>query len=106
LVVFRGTQPDSFRDLAADASFLPTHWAGRGKVHNGFWASLKEALSPILAWLDKERPSRLIVTGHSLGAAQATLLAGLREEAELATFGSPLVGGAGFAGACSGGGVG
>jgi len=102
LVVFRGTQPDSIRDLAADASFLPTRWAGKGRVHNGFWASLKEALSPILVWLEKEQPSRLIVIGHSLGAAQATLLAGLRQESELVTFGSPLVGDSDFVASFSG----
>ena len=102
LVAFRGTQADSFRDIVADASFLPTAWAGRGKVHSGFWGSLHEALSPILAWLDNVRPSRLLVTGHSLGAAQATLLAGIRTEAELTTFGSPLVGDADFAASFAG----
>jgi hypothetical protein len=96
LVVFRGTQSDSFADIVSDALFLPTAWAGRGKVHSGFWGSLKEALDPIQTWLDGARPSRLIVTGHSLGAAQATLLAGIRSEAELVTFGSPLVGDADF----------
>jgi hypothetical protein len=102
LIVFRGTQPDSIRDLITDLSFLPTDWAGEGKVHNGFWASLQEALSPILTWLDNVRPSRLIITGHSLGAAQATLLAGIRAEAELTTFGSPLVGDTDFAASFSG----
>jgi triacylglycerol lipase len=102
LVVFRGTQPDSFGNIAADASFLPTGWAGRGKVHSGFWGSLQEALDPILTWLDSALPSRLIITGHSLGAAQATLLAGIRREAELVTFGSPLVGDADFAASFAG----
>jgi triacylglycerol lipase len=71
-------------------------------VHNGFWASLREALPSILTWLDNARPSRLIITGHSLGAAQATLLAGIRREAELMTFGSPLVGDTEFAVSFSG----
>jgi hypothetical protein len=102
LVVFRGTQSDSFRDIVADASFLPVGWRGKGRVHSGFWASLSEALPPILTWLDNTRPSRLIVTGHSLGAAQATLLAGLRDEAELVTFGSPRVGNADFVASLSG----
>jgi hypothetical protein len=102
LVVFRGTQSDSFRNMVADASFLPTTWTGEGEVHNGFWASLHEVLTPILTWLDSSRPSRLIITGHSLGAAQASLLAGIRQEAELVTFGSPLVGNSEFAASFSG----
>lgn len=102
LVVFRGTRSDSFRDIAADASFVPAKWRGKGKVHNGFWASLSQVLPSIQTWLDKAHPSRLIVTGHSLGAAQATLLAGIRDEAELVTFGSPRVGEADFVASFSG----
>jgi len=102
VVAFRGTQPDSFRDVASDASFLPTAWAGAGKVHNGFWASLQEILPAILSWLDEVKPARLIVTGHSLGAAEASLLAGIRKDAELLTLGSPLVGDAAFAASFAG----
>jgi hypothetical protein len=102
LVVFRGTQSDSFIDLLSDALFLRTAWAGKGKVHRGFWKSLREALTPIQTWLDSTPHSRLIVTGHSLGAALATLLAGLRSEAELVTFGSPLVGNAEFVASLAG----
>lgn len=96
LIAFRGSQPDSFRDVLTNASVLPTAWAGAGKVHSGFWASLNEALPAIVHWLDKVKPVRLIVTGHSLGAAQASLLAGIRKDAELLTLGSPLVGDAAF----------
>ena len=102
LIVFRGTRSNSIRDLNTDLSFLPTNWAGRGNVHNGFWASLQAVLPRIQVWLDNVRPSRLIVTGHSLGAAQATLLAGIHGEAELVTFGSPRVGDAKFAASFSG----
>lgn len=97
LIAFRGTQAESFKDLAADARFLPTEWRGPGKVHRGFWASLAEILPAIEAWLDAVRPVRLIITGHSLGAAHATLLAALRPEAELVSFGSPRVGDSTFA---------
>ena len=102
IVAFRGTQPDSFGDIVSDALFLPTAWAGAGKVHNGFWESLQEILPGILGWLDEVKPARLIVTGHSLGAAEATLLAGIRKDAELLTLGSPLVGDAAFAASFAG----
>lgn len=38
------------------------------------------------------RPGRLLLTGHSLGAALATLAATLELSAELITIGSPRVG--------------
>src|SRR6185503_14184381 len=41
LIVFRGTQADSFADVVADARFLPGDWPGAGKVHRGFWGSLR-----------------------------------------------------------------
>ena len=102
LIAFRGTQPDSFKDVAADARLLPTAWRGPGKVHRGFWGSLAEILPALESWLASVEPARLIVTGHSLGAAQATLLAALRPEAELVSFGSPLVGDEVFAAAFAG----
>jgi hypothetical protein len=102
IVAFRGSQPDKIADILTNIAFFPTAWAGAGEVHNGFWASLHDALSPIKAWLDNAQPSRLILTGHSLGAAQATLLAGLHPTAELVTFGSPLVGDSKFAASFAG----
>lgn len=92
LIVFRGTQADSFKDFATNARFLPIAWRGAGKVHGGFWGSLAELLPAIERWLTATRPTRLVVTGHSLGAAHATLLAALRPEAALVSFGSPRVG--------------
>ncbi len=78
LIVFRGTQADSFKDFATNARFLPIAWRGAGKVHGGFWGSLAEILPAIERWLTAARPTRLVVTGHSLGAAHATLLAAIR----------------------------
>lgn len=92
LIAFRGTQANSFKDIAADAKFKPREWRGAGQVHAGFWESLAEILPAIESWLDAVRPARLVVVGHSLGAAHATLLAALRPEAALVTFGSPRVG--------------
>lgn len=102
LIVFRGTQADSFKDAATNARFLLRGWPGPGKVHEGFWGSLAEILPAIERWLAAVQPTRLVATGHSLGAAHATLLAALHPEAALVSFGSPRVGDeafvAGFAG--------
>ena len=102
LIAVRGTQGDSFKDVAADAKFKPSEWRGLGKVHAGFWESIAEILPAIESWLAAVRPTRLVVTGHSLGAAHATLLAALRPEAALVTFGSPRVGNEVFVAAFAG----
>jgi triacylglycerol lipase len=98
IVAFRGTQPDSPPDLLTDMRFLPVSWDGPGKVHEGFLRAY-ESLSPsIEEWLGSEPPRRLAVTGHSLGAAMAALMAvrSRDPEVELVTFGCPLVGNAEF----------
>ena len=102
LIAFRGTQPDSIGDLFADANFLSADWPGPGKVHRGFWKSLVEVLAGLEGWLAVAAPARLAVTGHSLGAAHATLFAALHPQAELVSFGSPLVGDDDFAASFAG----
>lgn len=96
IIAFRGTQADSFRDVMTDASFILENWERPGRVHSGFSASLSSVLGPILGWLHDTKPERLLLTGHSLGAALATLLAARLSDGglpiELVTFGSPRVG--------------
>jgi hypothetical protein len=95
-VAFRGTEAGKLLDLVADARFKLVPF-GSARVHQGFlaaYASLKEAIGQ---WLGPPDGRRLVVTGHSLGAAMATLLAAERPESELVTFGSPRVGDAAFA---------
>ena len=93
VLAFRGSD-----DVAAWATNLdarPVPWRGGGNVHRGF----AEALDAV--WLEVEAglaptAGPLLFTGHSLGAALATLAASLRPEAALYTFGSPRVGDGGF----------
>ncbi|HYW15357.1 MAG TPA: lipase family protein [Allosphingosinicella sp.] len=92
LLAFRGTQADRPTDLITDLSAWRTRFPKGGKVHTGFWTAYRQLHDQIHAWLAEMRPKRLVVTGHSLGAAMATLMAALHEEAELVTFGCPLVG--------------
>lgn len=94
-VAFRGTDKDDPTDLGDDVNALCVPWEGGGKVHCGF----RDGLAKVLPALDnalKSVSGRLLFTGHSLGAALATLLAGIKTPDALYTFGSPRVGDADF----------
>lgn len=116
VVAFRGTQTgaSSVEDIAeivldidADKHFLPTPFELGGRTHRGFAAAVgsvwndtaggKKGLKSYLAELDRESPRSFWFTGHSLGAAAATLAAflfakGVKPVSGLYTCGSPLVG--------------
>jgi hypothetical protein len=115
IVAFRGTQVfkpgahgnveallAALRDVITDAKFCLKDVDGGGCVHSGFQKALDEVWNPLVARLQqltKERPQRTVwFTGHSLGAALATLAAARYPAARgLYTFGSPRVGNAAFA---------
>jgi len=105
LIAFRGTQPDRVGDLLSDANVRLKPWRlgadGRdvdaGGVHAGFantalglWEDVKEWLAAI------QGRRKLIICGHSLGAAIATLLAVPARANLLVTIGSPRVGNKAF----------
>lgn len=102
IVAFRGTEPDKVEDLIADATTLQADWpdgARQGaRVHAGFlraFTSVRGQLEHALG--DVRQP--LAITGHSLGAALATLAAAAAQDRHpaLITFGSPRVGDGTFA---------
>ncbi len=95
VVAFRGTDADDPTDLVDDGDFRQIKWHVGGCVHHGFAAALDGVLEPLMAALGDVQ-GRLLFTGHSLGAAMATLLASIRKPDALYTFGSPLVGDAKF----------
>jgi hypothetical protein len=89
-------------DFCADARVGLVDAGYGGPVHRGFHGALEEVwqtLHPRLEELRGPGGTRTIwLTGHSLGAALATLTAcRLRHVQGLYTFGSPLVGGDAFA---------
>jgi hypothetical protein len=100
LVSFRGTEPDKLADLATDLEAHTVVWnESAGRVHAGFAEAARGVMPQIREWLDSGCPGRstLILTGHSLGAALATLAASVLRPTLLVTLGSPRVGDAAFA---------
>jgi hypothetical protein len=105
LVGFRGTQPDELIDLLTDVTALPVPWTeSAGRVHAGFAKAARSVVPQVRDWLGAEYPDRsaLLLTGHSLGAALATLTASVLRPTMLITLGSPRVGDAAFAASVAG----
>jgi triacylglycerol lipase len=106
VLVFRGTL--GVHDTITDLEFVPRSWQGRGHVHSGFKKALDAVWQPIEARL-RSISFPIFFTGHSLGAALATLAAArclldpsMNSPAALYTFGSPRVGDATFGSALQG----
>jgi hypothetical protein len=96
VVAFRGTEPAEASDLRQDARFWPRPWGADAQVHTGFAEALGVVRDQVLYAIGTP-PGRLLLTGHSLGAAVAALTASLvpldrRAQTMLCTFGSPRVG--------------
>ncbi len=108
-VVFRGTESqkrtgkdsfeDVFADVKADCNVLLVPFEQGGSVHKGFRDALDEVREELSAYLKAlhQPPRTLWITGHSLGAALATLAAAGYDDVQgVYTFGSPRVGNAQF----------
>jgi triacylglycerol lipase len=100
IVAFRGTEPDRLGDVFDDALFALVP-ATHGAVHEGFrdaldriWPALADRLAPLSG------SHRVWFSGHSLGAALATLAADrFPTTTGVCTMGSPRVGDRAFAAA-------
>ena len=100
-LAFRGTEADDPTDILTDADCIPHSWQELPddcKVHAGFSTALDSLWKGhIQPWLAAQSGGQVCITGHSLGAALATLAAALVPDASLVTFGSPRVGNDKFA---------
>jgi len=97
VLAFRGTEGDDPTDLATDVTALLTQWENGGRVHKGFAQALLDTWPTIQPLLESVEQT-LLCTGHSLGAALATLAASKHRPTRLYTFGSPRVGDREFTG--------
>jgi hypothetical protein len=107
-VAFRGTESgtDALVDLMIMKSDVEPEFAACEDVaiHAGFEMALNAVWTPLLAHLGTARAfdaQELVITGHSLGAAVATICASrvdaMTTRSLLFTFGSPRVGNKAFA---------
>lgn len=104
IVAFRGTEPDQSSDIFDDARFVLVPWDDTGaSVHAGFLDALNRVWPSLAPRLDALAAThRIWFTGHSLGAALATLAAArFAHAAGVCTIGSPRVGNRAFASAFS-----
>tara|TARA_B110000902_G_scaffold253624_1_gene316513 strand:- start:173 stop:907 length:735 start_codon:yes stop_codon:yes gene_type:complete len=98
---FRGTEPTKINDVMADLKVVRNSAIAGGKVHSGFQDELNELWIDCLKEIEYnsqlKNPKKVYFTGHSLGAALATIAATRTQADKLYTFGSPRVGGRKFA---------
>ena len=83
ILTFRGTQPTQWEDIKADLDIKKVYSStidGRveGKVHRGFKYALNDVWNDVIEHMEKceANKKQIFITGHSLGAALATLVAG------------------------------
>jgi hypothetical protein len=96
---FRGTQPTKWEDVRTDLRALKQKTV-EGKVHKGFKEAFDDVRDELFNIVEKSigKDLPLYITGHSLGAALATVATQELEEkfhdliAACYTFGSPRVG--------------
>ena len=79
IVAFRGSDSWSNWVVNLEVIRVATDWCDNCNVHDGYWKSwheIKDRIIPLLEKAVKEHSDyRIIITGHSLGAAIATLAA-------------------------------
>ena len=98
VIACRGTEPNEWNDLRADANAFTDLAETVGRVHRGFKREVDD-IWPALEQTLREETRDVWFCGHSLGGAMAQICAGrcrlsdiAAEPREVVTFGSPRVG--------------
>lgn len=98
VIACRGTEPNEWNDIRADANAITALSETMGRVHRGFKREVDD-LWPRIETALINNTKTLWFTGHSLGGAMATICAGRcmlshipSNPQQLQTFGSPRVG--------------
>ncbi len=98
VIACRGTEPNEWNDIRADANAAAVLAETAGKVHRGFKQEVDD-LWPMLETALQSNEQPLWFCGHSLGGAMATICAGRcflshidSNPDQLFTYGSPRVG--------------
>ena len=93
VIVFRGTNPTEIPDWYKNLSvaFVSTR---QGRFHSGFTDAYKMLRSDVRAYIDEVAPTKVWITGHSLGGAMAVacgvdLILNTKMKPHLVTFGQP-----------------
>tara|TARA_R110002073_G_scaffold233985_1_gene395238 strand:- start:4780 stop:5913 length:1134 start_codon:yes stop_codon:yes gene_type:complete len=93
VVIFRGTNfteiPDWYKNLT-----VTFETSERGKFHRGFSDAYRTVRSEVQRFINEERPSKIWITGHSLGGAMAVacgidIKIHTKIPTSLVTFGQP-----------------
>ena len=96
VAVFRGTEATKgvLSDIMSNLGMVPVGWAGAGEVHPGYLHHLSRIRFKVAQILALHKDKQIVLTGHSLGGAIATLYAAFADHhalpiAETWTFGAP-----------------
>lgn len=96
VLAFRGTEVTSIADIKSDMRASTIHCETGGKIHEGFNDAFSEVHIEIQEYINSLEKKPLFITGHSLGAALATVatkkLNFSHGIAACYTYGSPRVG--------------
>ena len=96
VLAFRGTELSELSDVLADLNVIPRGAMTHGLVHSGFRSECDKLWEAVVKHHVRHSKKKLYITGHSLGAAMATVATSRFEEfahvEQLTTFGSPRVG--------------
>lgn len=94
VLAFRGTEPKEKSDVVADLKAWKSSSKYQGRVHAGFKDETVKLMPMVEKFVEKHKGKKIFVTGHSLGAAIATVVTTRLPVKPVATYtyGSPRVG--------------